>query len=561
MDSDTDVSMDTQPSSISFLDLDIPRPLQIIKRSEGPGHLVHYYSRKTPSRADSVDFNAKIPESPEAKWPLSIPKKRFTTRDIRDEASPQKAPDDSGYIADISTPGQIDSDAEDTTPKPQRSTSDMSPARGPEYYPPHSLTTKASMLCLPRGKPSSRPRRVDSNLCPPGRGLRPDIGQRYNSGSTTADKCFGQTSTPPTSRISSSNFDISDSASTVSSDIFKYGCLYDVKAKIIATANSSVLEVLEDKSASSTLYPGSKRLMLAHVQLTPNKPPLCHTRQNSDDLIDALELTLGTTTTEYLSLQLTYRHSAFPERTTNTDRTQTSLTTTCTAMIKRHNPSSPWSPCLSQSRTPKQPNAIFEIISSHWGPDAAADLSRKILFAPNPARLLKPTKPVHIARTVAPPKIPRRKGSLRRGFRLPAVTVPTQENEEETERQNDRARKIWSQIRRMSSVGGDENDGDERTVSTGSVRRSIIDISDENAGQTERHPKFPRDRSQANRDSIVGEMLRDMPTTTLDMKENRPVASSGTGVKGYGMEMGMRMRGGALSNTLNGRWGWSGWWQ
>jgi hypothetical protein len=111
----------------------------------------------------------------------------------------------------------------------------------------------------------------------------------------------------------------------------------------------------------------------------------------------------------------------------------------------------------------------------------------------------------------------------------------------------------------MSSVGGDKNDDDERTVSSGSVRRSIIGTGDEAVGQAERRPKFARDRSLMNRHSIGGEMQRDMPSKFPDMKENRPAAGSGLSGKGDGMEMGMR--GGAISNTLNGRWGWSGWWQ
>jgi hypothetical protein len=108
----------------------------------------------------------------------------------------------------------------------------------------------------------------------------------------------------------------------------------------------------------------------------------------------------------------------------------------------------------------------------------------------------------------------------------------------------------------MSSVGGDENDDDERTASTGSVRRSIIDIGDECGGQTQRKHKFMGDRSLKNRHSVGGEIPHDRPARMTDMKENTPAVSSGVGGKGYGMEMGVR--GGAISNTLNGRWGWSG---
>lgn len=216
MESDTDASIETQPSSISFLDLDIPRPLQIVKKIDDPNRLGHHSSRKKTSWSHSVVSNDSVSEVPAADWPLSIPKKRFTTRDIRNEAASQKSADDSGYSADVSTPGQVDSDVDETTPKPRRSTSDMSPARAPEYYPPNSLTTKASMLCLTGRKFPGRPQ-FQANLGPLSCRPQPDTAQRYNSGSTAADMCIGQTSTPPTSRISSSNFDLSDTTSTASS--------------------------------------------------------------------------------------------------------------------------------------------------------------------------------------------------------------------------------------------------------------------------------------------------------------------------------------------------------
>ncbi len=62
--------------------------------------------------------------------------------------------------------------------------------------------------------------------------------------------------------------------------------------------------------------PGSRLLLLAHVRFdsgtASDRPRGGHQRQKSDDLIDDLELQLGTTATDYLQVRLTYCHSGFP---------------------------------------------------------------------------------------------------------------------------------------------------------------------------------------------------------------------------------------------------------
>lgn len=68
----------------------------------------------------------------------------------------------------------------------------------------------------------------------------------------------------------------------------------------------------------STLYPGSRLLLMVHVRLSSTAVPLRHrilrghARQNSDDLIEDLEHHLGSASTEYLQVCITYHYSAFP---------------------------------------------------------------------------------------------------------------------------------------------------------------------------------------------------------------------------------------------------------
>lgn len=135
----------------------------------------------------------------------------------------------------------------------------------------------------------------------------------------------------------------------------------------------------------STLYPGSRLLQLAQVRFLPAAPtkPRTHTRQNSDDLIEDLEHHLGDTTTEYLQVRVTYHHSGFPQKQGETTAAvmpngiasiQTTIQTTAVAAIKCHNSASPWSPYPGAP----QPNPLFEIIASHWGPVSARKAMQRV---------------------------------------------------------------------------------------------------------------------------------------------------------------------------------------
>ena len=119
--------------------------------------------------------------------------------------------------------------------------------------------------------------------------------------------------------------------------------------------------------------------------------------QSSDDLIEDLEHHLGNTLTEYLQVRMSYRHSAFPHLQDNRPphRAQdgvtdidTTLVTTAFAVIQRHNPLSPWSPHPSV-----QPNPIFEIVASHWGPESASGIMHRVLGSRTPSRRSQNPRP------------------------------------------------------------------------------------------------------------------------------------------------------------------------
>lgn len=352
--------------------------------------------------------------------------------------------------------------------------------------------------------------------------------------------------------------------SDFSTDIFQYGCLYDLKTTLLPTPHTSILKVLEDKSASTTLYPTSSLLLLAHIQFNPNtNHPPSHRRQNSDDLIQDLEFTLGSSTTPYLSARVTYRHSSFPDQSSPgcTLQQQTRLETTCTASIKRRNTRSVWSPSRQrqqQQQPASRKRPLFEIVASHWGAEAAADVTGRILLVPKKKKL----PAVSIARTTGgcvpglPPVVPRRKASLRTRF---ARVAGGRDEEDENEREHDRAKKIWTEIRRMSSVGSGEESDEERKASVSSRYR------EDRHGQSEveRRRDVIREKALRNRRSVGADTLRSLVPTETEVNT--------CGQEGYSGDKETTPKRVTVSNieSLNGRgkgkenmrWSWAGWWQ
>lgn len=149
-----------------------------------------------------------------------------------------------------------------------------------------------------------------------------------------------------------------------------YGCLCDIKIDIEPTADSAVLEVIENYSAPTSLSPGSAILVLANIELNLANCSRIrgHVRSNSDDLIEDLEEQLGSAQCEYMTVSLVYQHSAFAPGTgshsgsSGVTRAQTSIRTAYTAAVSRHNAASPWSP----PPAPAPPNhRLLGIVAAH----------------------------------------------------------------------------------------------------------------------------------------------------------------------------------------------------
>lgn len=140
---------------------------------------------------------------------------------------------------------------------------------------------------------------------------------------------------------------------------------------------------------------GSSILLLVQIALRPRTALLSprqhtHSRQMSEELMEDLQLQLGDSIMDYMNIQVSYSHSAFPLQraeagVTAVSTLQTRLVTTAVATIRLHNVISPWSPQPRLTR-----NGLLSVIESHWGAQKASEIMQQILVQhPIPAPKLK----------------------------------------------------------------------------------------------------------------------------------------------------------------------------
>ncbi|KAL7804355.1 hypothetical protein V8C43DRAFT_320785 [Trichoderma afarasin] len=169
----------------------------------------------------------------------------------------------------------------------------------------------------------------------------------------------------------------------------RFGYLYDLTVDILPTPKSSLLQITCQQQFPITMFAGSSVLLLVHVvcqlgigsssslSFAPKQHK--HIRQRSDELMEDLELQLGDSLMTYMSIRVSYSHSAFPSKSTSvstveTSAFQTKLSTTAEAAIKLHNALSPWSPHPIPVK-----NRLLPLIKRHWGPRKASRAMRLML--------------------------------------------------------------------------------------------------------------------------------------------------------------------------------------
>ncbi|KAL1842880.1 hypothetical protein VTJ49DRAFT_3897 [Mycothermus thermophilus] len=168
----------------------------------------------------------------------------------------------------------------------------------------------------------------------------------------------------------------------------QYGFLYDVLVEIVlveiaSAAESTVLEILDDRACATVLYPDSRLLFVAYIHLEPstsNRPGNDHVRQASDVVIEDPERAPGVLT-EYVEVRVRYCHSTFPPRWVRDADSRyyarddgawfTGRNGAVAGWRYPHPPALPW--------TPPRPSPLFEIVAAHWGVENAHAVMRRVI--------------------------------------------------------------------------------------------------------------------------------------------------------------------------------------
>lgn len=146
-----------------------------------------------------------------------------------------------------------------------------------------------------------------------------------------------------------------------------------------------VSEVIGNLHESKLIRVSETQLILAKIRLSKVAPSSCIKETSSDDLMVELENDLGHAITSYLTVRLTYKHSAFANHKMAAEISDgmtshvTRLQTEATASIKRHNLQSAWSPRTSQTMsTPLATNPLIDLIKAYLPSGQAREAVRKL---------------------------------------------------------------------------------------------------------------------------------------------------------------------------------------
>jgi hypothetical protein len=240
-----------------------------------------------------------------------------------------------------------------------------------------------------------------------------------------------------------------------------------------------VLEIVGNLHESKIIRASEAQFVLAKIRV-PRVTSSAQARESiSDDLMAELENDLGRTLTLYLTVRLTYKHSAFPnhKKPAGSDGMVfhlTRLNTEAAAIIKRHNPQSAWSPRTSLTMDgPLDVNPLLSLIETHLSFDQKNEALRKlanerppIIFAErlgNPASSDETVKPAscsiatRIELAIAAPSVQitptNAAASLEHTNEMLAKPIEAHVPWTKQAEEIDPARKIWTEMRRLSRGG------------------------------------------------------------------------------------------------------------
>ncbi|RDA84689.1 hypothetical protein CP532_2773 [Ophiocordyceps camponoti-leonardi (nom. inval.)] len=215
-----------------------------------------------------------------------------------------------------------------------------------------------------------------SVLCPCIAVTSEAVGEGRSSSIWAAVEVSGRLSSIPSSRSSSNHS--TNRASFIAHPLdrfFEYGCLYDLTVDIEPTPGWTIVQIIQEQAFPTTIYAGSSLLLIVHVQrktqsqgrrLRHQQQQHQHTRQNSDDLMEDLELQLGTSV--FMNVRVRYSHSAFPEHHNKAEGVlgmRSRMETMAGASLGR--------PC-QQAAMGLRNDHLLSLVQRHWGADKTVSI-------------------------------------------------------------------------------------------------------------------------------------------------------------------------------------------
>lgn len=240
-----------------------------------------------------------------------------------------------------------------------------------------------------------------------------------------------------------------------------------------------ITEIIGNLHQMKSVRPQETELVLANIRLSKINFQ-SYVKEKSDELMVELESNLGDVVTPYLTVQLTYKHTGFPNHKNSTldciglSSHITRIQTEATAVVRRFNPNSAWSPRTSQTLvTPVNENPLLQLIEMHLPKDQAREALRKLANdrapIPPPTRHIFPRSSeetvtpensgiearIDLNVTVPISKLTSAENDPLSLFdtsgpfaRLPSAYMPREKYQE-----TDPAHKIWTEMRRVSQIG------------------------------------------------------------------------------------------------------------
>lgn len=252
-----------------------------------------------------------------------------------------------------------------------------------------------------------------------------------------------------------------------------------MRIEIIPGPGCQLTELVGDIHTTTAMKAGGSRLIVARIVLNKFEPTLRPIDTTSEDLMTELENDLGHTSTPFLTVRLTYRHSGFPQlrgislSSQGLSSHSTSIRTEATAVINRHNPQSAWSPRTSQTMdTPLLANPVIDLIETHLPPDQAREalgrLATERAFIPLARRFQhlggsseETIKPNLVAKSMpslstSPIQAMSRMSDFTNHVKTtssPLIAMALAHTSRGNAESSDPARKIWTEMRRDSRQG------------------------------------------------------------------------------------------------------------